>query len=335
MEKQPELFYCHLLDIGTTWFNHSTMGDVFGEQMREQMFAIAENEVAPRANDTNLIGWQLDNEFDFGQDFLAEYLTMNVEAAGRQRAVAYLEETYKNIQNLDVAWNINATSFDNVENHLKDKTLNATRYAKDRDAFLYVFATQYFNLSSAAIRTYDTNHMILGMRFGSSNAPALLASAPYVDWIDQHMYSDLPNVGDLYQIHQFTGKPVIVGEFSFTALDSNLPNTRGARANHPYVNQTERAAAFSAYAKMLADQHYVVGYHWWQWADEPATGRWPDGEDSNCKFICYLYNFLTCSFLSDGLVHIDDDDYDVLTTEMTKTNALVQKIHANLNSTVL
>ena len=67
-----------------------------------------------------------------------------------------------------------------------------------------------------------------------------------------------------------------------------------------YVNQTERAAAFSAYAKkMLADQHYVVGYHWWQWADEPATGRWPDGEDSNCKLInniCYLHNFLTCSF---------------------------------------
>eukprot|EP00118_Oscarella_pearsei_P027022 m.310668 g.310668 ORF g.310668 m.310668 type:complete len:600 (+) comp53629_c0_seq1:60-1859(+) len=312
VEKLSGLLYCHLLDIGTTWNDHGKMGDVFGEEMKQQMLSIAEKEVLPRFNDTNLIGWQLDNEFDLNQDFLEEYLSMNSTAAGQKRAIQFLQERYPSVEALDKAWNVQATSYDDARNHLHDKTLNATQYSIDRNAFLYVFCLQYFNLSYTAIRKYDSNHLILGMRFGSSNEQAILAGVPFVDWIDQHMYSDLPDVSALYQIHQITGKPVIVGEFSFTASDSNLPNSKGARSNHPYLNQTERAAAFHKFATLLASQPHVVGYHWWQWADEPATGRWPDGEDSNY-----------------GLVHIDDDEYDLLTAEMTKTNAFIQDIHAN------
>lgn len=36
-----------------------------------------------------------------------------------------------------------------------------------------------------------------------------------------------PDVSWLQTIHEVSGKPVMVGEFSFTAVDSNMPNTRG------------------------------------------------------------------------------------------------------------
>jgi agarase len=282
MERQPGLLYCHLLDIGTTWLSHGSMGDVFSQEMHDQMYNIAAKQVAPRANDTNLIGWQLDNEFNLNQDFLSEYLLMNMTAAGRYRAIQFLENEYKTIEALNTAWNINCTSFDDVSNHLHDKGLNITRYNLDKDEFTFIFTTQYFNLSSSAIRHYDANHMILGIRLSSQNPQAIRAMIPYVDWVDQHMYSDLPDINALEEIHQATGKPVIVGEFSFTAVDSNLPNTRGARSNHAAATQNDRAVLFTKFVTELAKAKFVVGYHWWQWADEPATGRWPDGENSNC-----------------------------------------------------
>lgn len=58
-------------------------------------------------------------------------------------------------------------------------------------------------------------------------------------------------------------------------------------------------------------QPWAVGFHWWQWADEPKGGRWPDGENSNY-----------------GLVHLTDDVYSVLTEQMTQTNAQVEAMHS-------
>lgn len=103
----------------------------------------------------------------------------------------------------------------------------------------------------------------------------------------------------------------MVGEFSFTAIDSNLPNTKGARANHPYLTQRQRATGFTAYVEPLMSLPFAVGYHWWQYNDEPYLGRWPDGEDSNY-----------------GVVSQSDEPYTALVTEMMQTNARVPGLHA-------
>ena len=54
----------------------------------------------------------------------------------------------------------------------------------------------------------------------------------------------------------------------------------------------------------------VVGYHWFEHADQPAEGRF-DGENSNF-----------------GTVTIDDEVYTALTETMTKVNAAAEQIHA-------
>ena len=47
---------------------------------------------------------------------------------------------------------------------------------------------------------------------------------------------------------------------------------------------------------------YVVGYHWFEYADEPAEGRF-DGENSNF-----------------GVVNIEDDPYQERVDQMTVSN---------------
>jgi agarase len=97
-------------------------------------------------------------------------------------------------------------------------------------------------------------------------------------------------------------------EFSFKAMDSGLPNSRGG--GKPVATQADRADGFAAYANALADIPGVVGYHWFEYRDEPKEGRF-DGEDCNY-----------------GVVKIDLTPWEVLTTRMTAVNSDVEARHA-------
>lgn len=78
-----------------------------------------------------------------------------------------------------------------------------------------------------------------------------------------HDYGDLPNMTALALVAATTRGAVVLGEFSFTAADSNVPNTHGARANHPCTTQTQRTAMYAAYARTLITAPFMIGYGWW------------------------------------------------------------------------
>ena len=167
-------------------------------------------------------------------------------------------------------------------------------------------ASLYFDVSCTAIRAHDKNHMILGVRNAHAVPAAVIeAMVGWVDVVDQHCYEDGPP-SNLEQIHNITGRPVMVGEFSFTAIDSNLPNTVGARRGNPYMTQRQRANQFQSFVSTLMEIPYAIGFHWWQYNDEPSLGRWPDGEDSNY-----------------GIVSLSDEPYTALVNQMTETNAAI------------
>jgi agarase len=104
------------------------------------------------------------------------------------------------------------------------------------------------------------------------------------------------------------GKPCLISELSFRGDDSCLPNSHGAG---PRVeSQLERAQCFERYVTAALKKPTVVGYHWFEHADQPAEGRF-DGENSNF-----------------GAVTIDDEVYAELTETMTRVNATAEQIHA-------
>jgi agarase len=45
-------------------------------------------------------------------------------------------------------------------------------------------------------------------------------------------------------------------------------------------NQKTRADAFEAYVRNLIDKPWIIGHHWFLFADQPAEGRF-DGENNN------------------------------------------------------
>ena len=143
--------------------------------------------------------------------------------------------------------------------------------------FVRLCARKYFEATTAAIREADPNHLILGCRFAG------LPSADPVVWeecgrfcdavsvniypmadLDRGVAVDWPGpkarlMSDLIgERARMAGKPVIVTEWCFSALDSGLPCTHGA--GQRFFTQKERAEATSIFARTMWAMPEVGGY---------------------------------------------------------------------------
>lgn len=316
--RRQDIPYTLILNIavsaGGDW-QRGIFPDVFSSEFEREARRIALTQCSKRADDIYLIGYFTDNELRWGPDWrsddslLFSYLKMDAESPGFQNAVQFLTQRHKAIESFNQAWRSNAESFESIGEMDKSSDTQARR--QDEADFQEQIAHRYFQVCQEAIRKYDPNHLILGCRFaGYAPKPVLQGMKDFVDILSYNSYNPRPPAGVLEEIHAITGKPIMIGEFSFKAMDSGLPNTKGAAK--PVQTQQERAEGFTRYVSDLMDQPYIIGYHWFEYADEPAEGRF-DGENSNY-----------------GLVNIQDEPWEILTNEMTQTNRRVERMHAGL-----
>ena len=176
--------------------------------------------------------------------------------------------------------------------------------------FVRLCAHKYFEETTRAIHEADPNHLVLGCRFAG------LPSADPVVWeecgrfcdvvsvniypmadLDRGVAVDYPGpnaqlISDLLgERARMAGKPVIITEWSFSALDSGLPCTHGA--GQRFFTQRERAKATSIFARTMWAMPEVAGYVYFMWCDQPAVGKnGPQSENTNY-----------------GLVNADDEPY--------------------------
>jgi len=278
--------------------------DVFDPEFERELRTIAQRVCRPLADDRWLIGYFTDNELRWGPDWrsgnslFVEFLQLDDGAAGRQALVSFLRGRYPTVERLNEAWR---TQYDTFEQVGRTPQVGSRIPEEDQDAFLSLIATRYFSVAQQAIRAVDQHHLVLGCRFaGYAPRPVLEGMRDHVDVVSLNHYAVDPPVELLQEIHQVTGRPVLITEFSFRGRDSGLPNTRGAGVI--VDTQQERAEHFASYVRKLMSLPMVVGYHWFEHADEPAEGRF-DGEDSNY-----------------GVVDIKDRPYSTLVEAMTRVN---------------
>lgn len=76
-------------------------------------------------------------------------------------------------------------------------------------------------------------------------------------------------------------KPCIIGEFHFGALDRGMFHPGLVAA----ADQQARARMCQNYVNSVVDHPSFAGCHWFQYYDEPLTGRSFDGENYNIGFV--------------------------------------------------
>ncbi len=254
------------------------------------------------ASDPYCIGYFADNEIAW-EAVEKGTLASPLDQPCRIAEVEMLKAKYNgSLDQLDAAWSTKAASWDALR---APETPNAACQA-DLDAFVYQFAKRYFETCKAAFRKSAPNQLYLGCRFASAPKPAVRACADAADVVSFNIYQSSINSADWTGAKDL-GKPIMIGEFHFGALDRGMFH----EGLGPRANQEERAAAYLGYVLSVADCPNFVGCHWFQYVDEPLTGRWFDGENYNI-----------------GLVDVTDTPYPELLAAAKKANVSVYQRHS-------
>lgn len=184
---------------------------------------------------------------------------------------------------------------------------------EQRIKFVYDTYTKFVSIVNQAIKKHDPNHLNLGFRFSNLRYEESLvkASKDCFDVFSLNYYGYEVNPYILQNIYESTGLPIVIGEFHFGTIGQGL-----APGHAPTINQEERGVAYRYYVEKAAAHPAVVGIHWFQWQDQPATGR-GDGEN-----------------YSTGLVDITDRPYKELVDAVRTTNKRILDIHSGKESPV-
>lgn len=310
---REEVPYTVILTMtGSTWLE----GDIpdYWDDAFEANVSAEAAPLAELANDPYLVGYFLDNEVRWGPDHRStetlfdDYLAMPPEAPGKQRLVALLAERYEgDVDAFSAVWGVELDDFDDLfEVSTLPRGADREAAAADRAAFLADLAERFFAVATGAAHEIDPNHLDLGIRFVSVVTPpeVVVAAGRYVDVVSVNFYEYRPLVAEaalelsggvdpagwLSDFHELSGRPVLISEFGFRAADSGLPNS-WPPIYPTFSSQSARADGLERYALASFAAPWIVGYHWFIYADQPALGRF-DGEDNNW-----------------GLVDIEDEPY--------------------------
>jgi len=242
-------------------------------------------------DDRWLLGYFADNELAWagagpqGRWGLAlGTLAGEARSPAKQVFIAMLRKQYVTADALGAAWGIRLESW---------AALDATGFAaplpdeahpaivRDYSAWLRRYADTYFRTVAEAIRRHDPHHLFLGGRFAVNTPEAVAACAAWCDVVSFNVYADLPQHGfDSAAMHALD-KPVLISEFHFGS-DDRGPFGKGVVS---VWNEGQRGKAYARFIEAAAADPAIVGVHWFQYADQPVTGRLLDGENSHIGLV--------------------------------------------------
>ena len=251
------------------------MPDVYAEEFIKVADRDAAAQCAPRRNDPWVLGYFIANEpaWPGRESFVVDLI---------------LERPASAIQREAKAW------------------LAAGDTPERRRQFIYRAFDKFLEVTMAAIRRHDPNHLILGVRFGGHKmAPEMLRACRVFDVYSLNVYANQVDPKMLAEIHQATGRPMVIGEFHF-----GVPGRGLAPGLVQVRDQAERGVAYRYYVEQAAAFPAVIGTSWFQWVDQPCTGRM-DGENYNI-----------------GLVDVTDRPYPELIDALRATHRRLHAVHA-------
>jgi len=304
----------------TTW---TGIPNVFSPKWARYCERRAREQCLPDRDDPWVLGYFIDNELEwFGKNYtpwgvFAEAWKKPGAHSAKQAWLDLVRKNVGSVQAFNTQWGTNIASFDELRDHTSPgapRNEDALKLAGD---FLKLVADRYFQVAAQAIRKVDPHHMVLGCRFAGDAPEIWDVAGRYCDIVSLNTYPlidvdrGIPQslVDFLTERHRKCGRPMMITEWSFPALDAGLPSKHGAGMR--VDTQAQRARCFEHYQTLLFSLPFMVGSDYFMWVDEPAEGiskTFP--EDSNY-----------------GLVNVDGVPYRLMTETCTRLHPQVYELH--------
>ncbi|HEX7901429.1 MAG TPA: beta-agarase [Planctomycetota bacterium] len=244
--------------------------DVFDPAFARDLRAALPAQIGASAGDPWCLGYFVDNEISWGNETSLAEATLRSPPAQRKPFLDDLRAKYPDIAALNAAWRTSFASWDAVG---PPPEPNA-----DLRAFNARIAEAYFSQTRAALKEVAPKQLYLGCRFAEVNPLVAAVAAKHADVVSFNVYKRSPAESDFAGLKDV---PLLIGEFHFGALDRGPFNSAlvGVR------DQAERGRAYQEFLRAALRDPRIVGAHWFQYRDEPATGRELDGENFQCGFV--------------------------------------------------
>jgi hypothetical protein len=307
---RPILITGNFNTVSTGFDYWGRMPDPFDPRFKAATKAAVAKATQGVMNDPWLLGYFADNELAWaGQGPQGRWalatgtLMQGPDSPAKQAFVTYLKKTHGDAASFAKAWGVQTATWERVAAQgfkAPDPNEAHPAIATDYIAFLKQYADQYFRTVADALKQADPHHLFLGGRLAVRTPEVEEASARYADVTSINTYTDLPEHGFDITAFKKLDKPVMITEFHFGSADRG-PFGNGVAA---VANEEERGKAYKRFVDAAAASGIIVGTHWFQYVDQPVTGRILDGENAHI-----------------GLVGITDIPFEGFTRSVTDANA--------------
>ncbi|MGB7762827.1 MAG: hypothetical protein WBL61_23535, partial [Bryobacteraceae bacterium] len=292
--------------------------DIFDPAVQGDLQSTLRQQIAASVNDSRILGWSFGNEYD---DLItpAEVQTIldlgSTVPAKRALMNQALSAIYgNNVANMAAAWGVKATTIAGLYSS------SPTPPAADIETLREYYEDQYFGFVYQAIKGIDPNHLYFGIWIVPGwwvNATDWQLNAAHVDVIGYDNYSPVFENSLLEGLLESTAKPAFLGEYSFPPSYNLL---RGYEL-YAAANATDDANAGAQYQSNLqsaARNPWCIGVAWFEYRDEPVSGRGFLGETDLDLVEGEDYAF--------GMVDVADrPKYDLVNLVRTTNLAMAQR----------
>jgi len=275
LDKTP---YTITLDLGGSKLAPGLkLSDPFAEAFAQSVRRVFTAQQNSTGKDPWCIGYFIGNELEWrgGPDLVNEVLTASAKQPGKKALAKLLQQRHSTIADLNQAWH---TAYDSWDNWLDSTNkVDATLALKDFTAFNEELAERYYQTCETELKRAMPSKLNLGSRFHTMNPIAVRAAAKYCDVVSFNKYNT--SIRNL-NLPDGLDRPIIIGEFHFPAWDRSF----AANAGCGQLCEVQRADSYWYYLSGALENPLIVGTHWFQYLDQPLTGR-GDGENFPIGFL--------------------------------------------------
>ncbi|NBD26345.1 chitobiase/beta-hexosaminidase C-terminal domain-containing protein [Paenibacillus glycinis] len=288
--------------------------DIFAPNAEAKIDGAFDKALTPHKDDKMLIGYFIDNEYDFHKFYSNVPKLKASSAAIKGKLVERLRDEYRTIEAFNAAWKTKFRSFDEM-NEAELPIITSASW-RDMDDFFAYYLDTFFETVSRLYRKYDPNHLLLGDRWITTafhnekfRDPLAKTEGKYVDVISINYYSYKIEADLLQDVYETSGgTPILLSEFGYgtgeQGLNPLLPNSAS--------NQFQRGMRYRNYVEGVATLPYIVGAHLFNYVDQAGLGRYWQGEWGE------HYN--------SGLVNVADRPYKDYLQGIMDTNYDIYKV---------
>ncbi|MBN2069167.1 MAG: hypothetical protein JW739_05970 [Opitutales bacterium] len=260
--------------------NADNWPDIFDPDWMEWFQEAIPEKVVQWSEHANLLGFYFGTPLPWNN---ARFLDAEPQSGMKQAWMDFISDRYKEISSFNETWK---TSFASWSEVLTMTELNVPKgvaeVINDKEAFLLVYAEQFFSLISTIVTSVNEKHLLLGPAFGPKppHDDILKIAGNYMDVICWNTGSTPVDTVLLTKVHELTNRPILLcGGKRLRSGEHRLPSIEDSFPEKEAVAQLEKDI------EEAVKLPFVLGYHLDALIDAPISGRMTDGSSESCGLL--------------------------------------------------